>query len=85
MQYLGLSCIFLVTKQFQEYVDPEQGEEKKKIGTEEEDVVLPLDPNVLTDNLGFPIVVVCTKVGNYQIRTYLEGILCTIFMTMLIS
>ena len=61
-----LSCVFLVTKQFQEYVDPEQGEEKKKIGTEEEDAVLPLDPNVLTDNLGFPIVVVCTKVGNHQ-------------------
>ena len=54
-------CIFLVTKQFQEYVDPEQGEEKK-MRSEEEDVVLPLDPNVLTDNLGFPIVVVCTKV-----------------------
>ncbi|CAB4002666.1 Hypothetical predicted protein [Paramuricea clavata] len=50
-----------ITKQFQEYVDPEQGEERKKIGSEEDDVVLPLDPNVLTDNLGFPIVVVCTK------------------------
>lgn len=60
--YIGLLCDFLVTKQFQEYVDPEQGEEKKKIGSEEDDVVLPLDPNVLTDNLGFPIVVVCTKV-----------------------
>jgi hypothetical protein len=54
--------IFIVTKQFQEYLDPEQGEEKK-IRSEEDDVVLPLDPDVLTDNLGFPIVVVCTKVA----------------------
>lgn len=51
-----------VTKQFQEYIDPEQNDEKKKLGSEEEDVVLPLDPEILTDNLGFPIVVVCTKV-----------------------
>ncbi|XP_046842962.1 cytoplasmic dynein 1 light intermediate chain 2-like [Xenia sp. Carnegie-2017] len=50
-----------ITKQFQEYIDPEQNDEKKKLGSEEEDVVLPLDPEILTDNLGFPIVVVCTK------------------------
>lgn len=50
-------------KEFQEYVDPEQAEEKRKVGNDEEDVILPLDSNVLTDNLGFPIIVICTKVN----------------------
>ena len=60
---LSLIWIFvLVMKQFQEYIDPEQADEKRKIGSDEESVVLPLDPSVLTDNLGFPITVVCTKV-----------------------
>lgn len=50
-----------IMKEFQEYVDPEQAEEKRKVGNDEEDVILPLDSNVLTDNLGFPIIVICTK------------------------
>ena len=34
-------------------------------GTEEENVVLPLGENVLTNNLGIPIVVVCSKVKSH--------------------
>ena len=51
-------------RQFQEYTDPEEAvEDRRRSGLKDEDrVVLPLDENVLTDNLGLPLVVVVTKV-----------------------
>ncbi|MBN3277788.1 DC1L2 protein, partial [Polyodon spathula] len=57
-----------LVKHFQEYVEPEeasQGSPQRRgppvSGTEEEEVVLPLGENVLTHNLGIPVLVVCTK------------------------
>ena len=56
-------------KMFQSYVDPDL----QAVGTggpavttgEGDDVVLPLDDNILSCNLGVPIVVVCAKVRVY--------------------
>ncbi|KAK3751295.1 hypothetical protein QZH41_012196 [Actinostola sp. cb2023] len=55
-----------IVKQFQEYVDPDEaGEEnKRRSGSglkDEEKVLLPLEENVLVDNLGLPVVVVVSK------------------------
>lgn len=58
-----------LVKEFQEYVEPEEGthgspQRRAPVpGQEEEEVVLPLGENVLTHNLGIPVLVVCTKVG----------------------
>lgn len=58
----------VVARQFQEYVDPEEAvsdENKRRSGAgikDEEKVLLPLDEDVLVDNLGLPMVVVVTKV-----------------------
>ncbi|XP_059939809.1 cytoplasmic dynein 1 light intermediate chain 2 isoform X2 [Mesoplodon densirostris] len=57
-----------VVKDFQDYVEPEegcQGSPQRRgpltSGPEEENVALPLGNNVLTHNLGIPVLVVCTK------------------------
>ncbi|XP_033898794.1 cytoplasmic dynein 1 light intermediate chain 2 isoform X1 [Acipenser ruthenus] len=57
-----------LVKHFQEYVEPKeasQGSPQRRAppvsGTEDEEVVLPLGENVLTHNLGIPVLVVCTK------------------------
>jgi len=42
----------------------ESTEDRRRSGIKDEDkVLLPLDENVLTDNLGIPVVVVVTKVS----------------------
>ncbi|XP_075571018.1 cytoplasmic dynein 1 light intermediate chain 2 isoform X2 [Pelecanus crispus] len=54
-------------KEFQEYVEPEEGYQGSpqrrgpSSGQEDERVSLPLGENVLTHNLGIPVLVVCTK------------------------
>ncbi|KAF6287944.1 dynein cytoplasmic 1 light intermediate chain 2 [Rhinolophus ferrumequinum] len=57
-----------VVKEFQDYVEPEegcQGSPQRRgplsSGPDEENVALPLGDNVLTHNLGIPVLVVCTK------------------------
>ncbi|XP_074769691.1 cytoplasmic dynein 1 light intermediate chain 2 isoform X3 [Athene noctua] len=56
-----------VIKEFQEYVEPEEGYQGSpqrrgpSSGQEDEHVSLPLGENVLTHNLGIPVLVVCTK------------------------
>ena len=51
----------------------ESTEDRRRSGIKDEDkVLLPLDENVLTDNLGIPVVVVVTKVGMRQV--YLGGV-----------
>ncbi|XP_041048701.1 cytoplasmic dynein 1 light intermediate chain 2 isoform X2 [Carcharodon carcharias] len=56
-----------LVKEFQEYVEPEEGSHGSPqrrapvSGQEDEEVVLPLGENVLTHNLGIPVLVVCTK------------------------
>uniref|UniRef100_F6Y240 Dynein light intermediate chain n=1 Tax=Callithrix jacchus TaxID=9483 RepID=F6Y240_CALJA len=57
-----------VVKDFQDYVEPEegcQGSPQRRgpltSGSDEENVALPLGDNVLTHNLGIPVLVVCTK------------------------
>ena len=53
-----------VVRQFQEYVETEETtEERRRSGTRDEDkILLPLEENVLSDNLGLPMIVVVTKV-----------------------
>uniref|UniRef100_A0A8D0G0N6 Dynein light intermediate chain n=1 Tax=Sphenodon punctatus TaxID=8508 RepID=A0A8D0G0N6_SPHPU len=55
-------------REFQEYVEPEEGYQgspqrrgPSSSGQEDENVALPLGENVLTHNLGIPVIVVCTK------------------------
>ncbi|ELW56773.1 Cytoplasmic dynein 1 light intermediate chain 2 [Tupaia chinensis] len=55
-------------KDFQDYIEPEegcQGSPQRRgpltSGSDEENVALPLGDNVLTHNLGIPVLVVCTK------------------------
>lgn len=60
--------ISIVIKEFQEYVEPEEGyqgspQRRGPSGQEDENVSLPLGENVLTHNLGIPVLVVCTKVS----------------------
>uniref|UniRef100_A0A8C9RTE7 Dynein light intermediate chain n=1 Tax=Scleropages formosus TaxID=113540 RepID=A0A8C9RTE7_SCLFO len=54
-----------IVKDFQEYTEPEddiQGSPQKRGGgSEDEGALLPLGDNVLTHNLGIPVLVVCTK------------------------
>uniref|UniRef100_A0A663M253 Dynein light intermediate chain n=1 Tax=Athene cunicularia TaxID=194338 RepID=A0A663M253_ATHCN len=56
-----------VIKEFQEYVEPEEGYQGSpqrrgpSSGQDDEHVSLPLGENVLTHNLGIPVLVVCTK------------------------
>ena len=52
-------------RHFQEYVEPDETvEDRRRSGIKDEDkVLLPLDENVLSDNLGLPTVVVLTKVS----------------------
>ncbi|KAJ8417770.1 hypothetical protein AAFF_G00226130 [Aldrovandia affinis] len=56
-----------MVKDFQEYTEPEevtQGSPQRRVpagGAEDEEVVLPLGENVLTHNLGIPVLIVCTK------------------------
>ena len=67
---LGILVILftIVTKDFQEYKDPEEIEEESKSKTrllsegEPDEVTLPLGENVLVNNLGIPIIIVVTKV-----------------------
>jgi hypothetical protein len=65
----------IVVKDFQDYIEPEegcQGSPQRRgpltSGSDEENVALPLGDNVLTHNLGIPVLVVCTKVcpGNWK-------------------
>lgn len=62
-------------KDFQDYIEPEegcQGSPQRRgpltSGPDEENVALPLGDNMLTHNLGIPVLVVCTKVcaRNYK-------------------
>ena len=59
----------VVVRQFQEYAEPDEPtEDRRRSGIKDEDkVLLPLDENVLTDNLGIPVVVVVTKVSMRQV------------------
>ncbi|CAL1603732.1 unnamed protein product [Knipowitschia caucasica] len=55
-----------MVKLFQEYTEPEEAtlsspQRRAPTGPEDEAVVLPLGDNVLTHNLGIPVLVVCTK------------------------
>ncbi|XP_075694749.1 cytoplasmic dynein 1 light intermediate chain 2 isoform X2 [Rhinoderma darwinii] len=57
-----------IIKDFQEYVEPEDassGSPQRRgptsSGTEDENIILPLGDNILTHNLGIPVLVVCTK------------------------
>ena len=52
-------------RHFQEYLEPDETvEDRRRSGIKDEDkVLLPLDENVLSDNLGLPMVVVVTKVS----------------------
>ncbi|XP_015751671.1 PREDICTED: cytoplasmic dynein 1 light intermediate chain 1-like [Acropora digitifera] len=54
-----------IVRQFQEYVEPDEAnEDRRRSGIKDEDrVLLPLDENILSDNLGLPMVVVVTKVS----------------------
>lgn len=63
-------------KDFQDYIEPEegcQGSPQRRgpltSGSDEDSVALPLGDNVLTHNLGIPVLVVCTKVrpGNCKL------------------
>ena len=55
-------------RHYQEYVEPDETvEDRRRSGIKDEDkVLLPLDENVLSDNLGLPMVVVLTKVSMIQ-------------------
>lgn len=59
---------FAVVKQFQEYTEPGSGEDgtPQRRSDEEESILLPLGNNILTHNLGIPVVVVCTKVNTHN-------------------
>ncbi|XP_078526110.1 cytoplasmic dynein 1 light intermediate chain 2 isoform X1 [Lissotriton helveticus] len=56
-----------LVKDFQEYVEPEEaspGSPRRGpsgSGQEDENIILPLGDNILTHNLGVPVLVVCTK------------------------
>ncbi|KAM4614395.1 cytoplasmic dynein 1 light intermediate chain 2 [Discoglossus pictus] len=57
-----------IVKDFQEYQEPEEASSASPqrrgptlSGPEEENVILPLGDNILTHNLGIPVLVVCTK------------------------
>ncbi|KAJ8400450.1 hypothetical protein AAFF_G00395740 [Aldrovandia affinis] len=56
-----------MVKNFQEYAEPEEATPASPQrrgpagGPEDEGVLLPLGDNVLTHNLGFPVLIVCTK------------------------
>ncbi|KAM5138400.1 cytoplasmic dynein 1 light intermediate chain 2 [Mantella aurantiaca] len=57
-----------IVKDFQEYVEPEDtssGSPQRRVpttcGPEDENIILPLGDNVLTRNLGIPVLIVCTK------------------------
>uniref|UniRef100_A0A3B4AK08 Dynein light intermediate chain n=1 Tax=Periophthalmus magnuspinnatus TaxID=409849 RepID=A0A3B4AK08_9GOBI len=55
-----------LVKSFQEYTEPEEAspsspQRRAPAGPEDEAVVLPLGDNVLTHNLGIPVLIVCTK------------------------
>ncbi|EDO45956.1 predicted protein, partial [Nematostella vectensis] len=53
-----------IVQQFQDYTDTEEAsdENRRRSGTKDEDkVVLPLEENVLVDNLGIPMIVLVTK------------------------
>ena len=57
-------------RHFQEYLEPDETvEDRRRSGIKDEDkVLLPLDENVLSDNLGLPMVVVLTKVNMIHSR-----------------
>lgn len=68
----------VVVKEFQEYTEPEeatQGSPQRRApagGAEDEEVVLPLGENVLTHNLGIPVLIICTKVSSNSTATPLK-------------
>lgn len=69
---------FVVIKEFQEYVEPEEGFQGSpqrrgpSSGQDDENVTLPLGENVLTHNLGIPVLVVCTKVSLYLRTSHIK-------------
>lgn len=73
----------VVVRQFQEYTEPDEPtEDRRRSGIKDEDkVLLPLDENVLTDNLGLPMVVVVTKVSENHGPVHFK--LCTVHATLL--
>lgn len=64
----------IVVRQFQEYVEPDEpNEDRRRSGIKDEDkVLLPLDENVLTDNLGLPMIVVVTKVSGLRRKIHAD-------------
>ncbi|XP_043937523.1 cytoplasmic dynein 1 light intermediate chain 2 [Protopterus annectens] len=61
-------------KDFQEYIEPDEGTPGSPqrrgppvSGQDDENVILPLGENVLTHNLGVPVLVVCTKCDGMSI------------------
>lgn len=67
---VSFSLSSAVVKAFQEYAEPEEATPSSPqrrgpaAGGEDESVLLPLGDNVLTHNLGIPVLIVCTKVGD---------------------
>ena len=75
--HLSFPSLPVVVKDFQDYVEPEegcQGSPQRRgpltSGPDEENVALPLGDNVLTHNLGIPVLVVCTKVGLIRLAAF---------------
>ena len=57
----------------------ESTEDRRRSGIKDEDkVLLPLDENVLTDNLGLPMVVVVTKVSMIHVRQIMKEFIYSI-------
>ncbi|CAH2324418.1 cytoplasmic dynein 1 light intermediate chain 2 [Pelobates cultripes] len=53
-----------IVKDFQEYLEPEDssvGSPQRRTVSDEDNIILPLGDNILTHNLGIPVLVVCTK------------------------
>jgi len=66
---LCVTLLSAVVKAFQEYVEPEEATPSSPqrrgpaAAGDDESVLLPLGDNILTHNLGIPVLIVCTKVG----------------------
>uniref|UniRef100_A0A8C9S444 Dynein light intermediate chain n=1 Tax=Scleropages formosus TaxID=113540 RepID=A0A8C9S444_SCLFO len=62
-----------LVRDFQEYTEPEEatpGSPQRRVtanGPEDEGVLLPLGENILTHNLGVPVLVVCTKCDSVSV------------------
>lgn len=70
--YVSLYLSSTVVKAFQEYAEPEEATPSSPqrrapaAAGEDDSVLLPLGDNVLTHNLGLPVLIVCTKVFKYK-------------------